>query len=84
MNRQSGELHGLYQIMEASASGKTICRARIPDDKIAVGAGWSFNAAARDLAIGLRKQAEWIEAWIDQKEADASPTGKPPADQEAQ
>ena len=73
MNRQSNGLHGLYEIREESASGKMIYRARIPDDKIAVGTGSSFAEAARDLALGLRNQAEWIEEWMRQREQDSAP-----------
>lgn len=73
MNRQNNGLHGLYEIREESASGKTIYRARIPDDKIAVGMGGTFAEAARDLAVGLRRQAEWIEGWMQQREQDSAP-----------
>nr|WP_295383685.1 hypothetical protein [Pseudoxanthomonas sp.] len=64
MDKGSKGLHGLYQAVENTASGKTVYRARIPDDKIAIGTGWSFSEAARDLALGLRKQAEWIKGWM--------------------
>lgn len=67
-------IDGLTQIIEQSASGKTLYRVRVRDNQIAVGAGWSFPEAALDLTAGLHKQAEWIEAWINRMEANASPT----------
>jgi hypothetical protein len=62
------KIDGLTQIIEESASGKTVHRARIRDNQIAVGTGWTFPEAARDLAAGLRKQAEWIEQWMDKRD----------------
>jgi hypothetical protein len=66
------KIDGLTEIIEPSASGKTVYRARVRDNQIAVGTGWTFPEAARDLAAGLRKQAEWIEAWMDKRDQDGS------------
>jgi hypothetical protein len=66
------KIDGLTQIIEESASGKMVYRARVRDNQIAVGTGWTFPEAARDLAVGLRKQAEWIEQWMDKREQDGT------------
>lgn len=45
-----------------------------------VGVGWSMHSAARDLALNLRYLADSVDGLVEEEEANASPTGNPPAD----